>query len=85
MDFTNQTIIITGASRGIGKVLAIKLAAKKAKLVLAARDCNSLEITAQECINAGGKAIVVPTDVTNPEACQQLIETSIEAFVRSPA
>ena len=38
MNFTNKTIIITGASAGIGKVLAIKLAQKGANLVLAARN-----------------------------------------------
>ena len=80
MDFTNQTIIITGASSGIGKILAIKLAQQKANLVLAARNKSALEITAQECVKVGGKAIVVPTDVTNPEACQKLIEDSVAAF-----
>jgi short-subunit dehydrogenase len=80
MNFTNKTIIITGASGGIGKVLAVKLGQKGANLVLAARNQEALEITAQECVKAGGKAIVVPTDVTNPEACQKLIEDSVAAF-----
>ena len=80
MNFTNKTIIITGASAGIGKVLAIKLAQKGANLVLAARNQASLEITAHECVKGGGQAIVVPTDVTNPEACQKLIEDSLAAF-----
>ena len=80
MNFTNKTIIITGASAGIGKVLAIKLAQQGANLVLAARNQASLEITAHECVKGGGQAIVVPTDVTNPEACQKLIEDSLAAF-----
>ncbi len=80
MNFTNKTIIITGASAGIGKVLAIKLAQQGANLVLAARNQASLEITAHECFKGGGQAIVVPTDVTNPEACQKLIEDSLAAF-----
>ena len=80
MHFTNKTIIITGASSGIGKVLAVKLAQKGANLVLAARNQSTLAITAQECVKGGGQAIIVPTDVTNPEACQKLIEESLAAF-----
>ena len=80
MNFTNKTIIITGASSGIGKVLAVKLAQQGANLVLAARNQDALAITAQECVKSGGKAIVVPTDVTNPEACQKLIDESLAAF-----
>ncbi len=80
MNFKNKTIIITGASSGIGKVLAIDLAKEGANLVLAARNQTLLGITTNECIKSGGKAIAVPTDVTNPEACQKLIEDSVSAF-----
>jgi len=80
MTFTNQTIIITGASSGIGKALALKLSTQNAKLVLAARNKSALEITAQECIDAGGKAIIVPTDVADPDACKNLIAKSLSAF-----
>ncbi|MBE9043189.1 SDR family oxidoreductase [Pleurocapsales cyanobacterium LEGE 10410] len=80
MSFADQTIIITGASSGIGKVLAIKLAQQRANLVLAARSQSALEKTASECIKAGGKAVVVPTDVTNQKACQKLIAESVTAF-----
>lgn len=80
MTFANKTIIITGASSGIGKTLAVKLAQQGAQLVLAARNQSALEITAKECIDVGGKAIVVPTDVANPEACKNLIRQSVGAF-----
>ena len=80
MNFCNKTIVITGASAGIGKALAVKLAGEGGNLVLAARDRAALEITANECIKQGGKAIVVTTDVTDSEACQQLIEESINSF-----
>ncbi|MCC0177668.1 SDR family oxidoreductase [Waterburya agarophytonicola K14] len=80
MKFANKTIIITGASRGIGRALAIKLAQEKANLVLAARNEADLNITAQKCLKAGGKPIVVPTDIIDPQACQKLIKASLTAF-----
>ncbi|WP_036476988.1 SDR family oxidoreductase [Myxosarcina sp. GI1] len=80
LDFKNKTIIITGASRGIGKVLAVKLARRGANLVLAARDREALETTASECIKVGAKAIVVFTDVTSKEGCEKLIADSVAAF-----
>lgn len=88
MTFLNKTIVLTGASYGIGRSLAIQLAQQGANLVLAARHQTALEEVVHACFEAGGKAvaselpkaIAVPTDVTQPEACQQLIEKAIAAF-----
>ena len=80
MTFINKTFVITGASAGIGRELAIQLAQRGANLVLAARNQAALEATAEACIKAGGKAIAVPTDVTNSEACRKLIESGVRAF-----
>ncbi len=80
MNFTNKTIIITGASSGIGEALAIKLAKEKANLVLAARNKSNLDVVAQKCTEIGSKVITVPTDVTNPTACQKLIKEAVTAF-----
>ncbi len=80
MTFTDQTFVITGGSAGIGQVLALKLAQRGANLVLAARNQTALETTAEACIKAGGKAIAVPTDVTNSEACRKLIESAVNTY-----
>ena len=80
MEFIKKTVIITGASRGIGQALALKLAQEKANLVLAARNEPDLLITANKCLEIGGKAIIVPTNITKPEACQKLIKASLTAF-----
>jgi NAD(P)-dependent dehydrogenase (short-subunit alcohol dehydrogenase family) len=80
MTFSNQTFVITGASSGIGQALAIQLAQRGANLVLAARNQTALETTADACIQAGGKAIVIPTDVTDSEACRNLIESAVHTF-----
>src|ERR671932_1350335 len=80
MTFINKTFVITGASAGIGRELAIQLAQRGANLVLAARNQTALETTAEVCIKAGGKAIAVPTDVTNSEACRKLIESAVNTY-----
>lgn len=79
---TTQTIILTGASTGIGRALAIQLAAKGASLVLAARNPVTLQETTAACNQVGGDAIAVPTDVAQPDACQRLVEAAVEAFGR---
>jgi short-subunit dehydrogenase len=89
MSFANKTIILTGASAGIGQALALSLAQQGANLVLAARNQAALEETVAACTNQPGsaiasgtapRAIAIPTDVTQPEACQQLIEKALTAF-----
>lgn len=75
-----KTVIITGASAGIGEELAVALAARGANLVLAARDAEALARVQQRCEQAGGKALSVPTDVTDPEACRRMVERAVEAF-----
>lgn len=80
--FEGKVTIITGASSGIGKALALSLSAEKALLVLAARNEKELKRVATECENYGGRAIAVPTDVANEESCQQLIERSVSEFGR---
>jgi short-subunit dehydrogenase len=80
MSFTQKTIVLTGASAGIGKSLAITLVYQGANLVLAARHQTTLEEVVSACIEAGGKAIAVATDVTKPDDCQKLVEAAIAAF-----
>lgn len=80
MNFTNKTFVITGASAGIGQLLALKLAQRGANLVLGSRNQAALEVTANACIQGGGKAISVATDVTDEQACRQLIESAVNSF-----
>jgi len=73
-------IILTGASEGIGRALALALAARKARIVLAARDASRLETLARECRAAGGEAHAVPADVANAHDCEWLIAESVRAL-----
>jgi NAD(P)-dependent dehydrogenase (short-subunit alcohol dehydrogenase family) len=78
--YEGQVIVVTGASQGIGRALCLELAPQKPRLVLAARDATALEATASECRGLGAEALVVPTDVTDVEACRRLIERTVETF-----
>src|SRR5512137_1275256 len=80
--FHDHVVIITGASSGIGQALALQLAGQGAKVVLAARRADRLEQVAVECRQAGGEALVVPTDVTDEAQCRALVEKTIERFGR---
>ena len=62
-----RRIILTGASEGIGRALALELAARGARVALAARDRDRLDSLAQECRTRGGEALAVPTDVTSQQ------------------
>ncbi|MDR5657236.1 SDR family oxidoreductase [Halodesulfurarchaeum sp. HSR-GB] len=75
-----QTAIITGASAGIGAESATQLAAAGADVVLAARREDRLEKVAANIRSDGGTAMVAPTDVTDEQAVEALVETTIEEF-----
>ncbi len=75
-----RRIILTGASEGIGRALALELAARGARLALAARDRDRLESLAQECRARGGDAVAVPTDVTNTQDLEWLVAETLKAF-----
>lgn len=76
----DKVVVVTGASKGIGAELARQLAAKGAKLVLAARDLARLEEVAEQCRAAGGQAIVARTDVTVEHDCHALIAGAALAY-----
>jgi short-subunit dehydrogenase len=80
--FKDAVVIVTGASRGIGRELARQLASQGARLALAARHQPALESAAAECQGLGGQAIVIPTDVSQEKACAELVQETVERFGR---
>ena len=80
--FQDQVVIVTGASAGIGKSLALLLVSQCAKVVIAARRADRLEKIAEQCRTFCGEVMVVPTDVTDEIQCKALIEKTIAAYGR---
>ena len=77
---TGSTIIITGASSGIGESLAKKLGPKGANVVLAARSLKKLERISNDIKKNGGSALAVETDLTQENDCENLINLTIQNF-----
>lgn len=80
MQFKDKVVVITGASSGIGKALALEFAGLGAKLVLAARNADRLKDTEGEVGNNGAEVISVQTDVSNEADCKFLVQQAVEKF-----
>lgn len=78
MRLKGKVAIITGASSGIGAATALRLASEGAVVSLAARRLDRLEELAREIEAKGGRALVVPTDVTDRDDVETLVQASIE-------
>jgi len=69
-----QTVVITGASSGIGQSLALRLASKELVLVLTGRDASQLNTLTAHCKVLGARAESVVGDITNSETIQKISE-----------
>lgn len=76
-----KIIIITGASSGLGEAAASHLSKQGATVVLAARRADRIELLAEE-LNGNGKAMAVPTDVTEVEQVRALAEAAVDEYGR---
>jgi short-subunit dehydrogenase len=80
--FRDNVVVLTGASDGIGREMALRMAHQGAWLALAARDGAKLEAVAAECRARGGRAIAVPTDVGEQAQCRALIDRAVAEYGR---
>jgi NAD(P)-dependent dehydrogenase (short-subunit alcohol dehydrogenase family) len=72
-----KTAIVTGGSKGIGKTIARTFSSAGANVALAARGREDLEQAAKEIEAGGGRALAIPTDVTDPEQVQSLVDRTV--------
>src|SRR3954470_2231667 len=72
------TVIITGASMGIGRALALAWADEKATVILSARGREALVEVAGEVSKRGGRAVVVPGDITSEEHRLEVIQRAVD-------
>ncbi len=77
-----RVAIITGGGTGIGRGAALVLAEHGADVVLAARREEPLHATAAEIHALGRRAMAVPTDVTSPEQCERLVDSTLQEMGR---
>lgn len=85
MSTSISTIIITGASRGLGAAVARIAAALGSNVVLNARSVNDLAGVAAEIQGNGGEALVVAGDVADAAVCQSIVEQTVARFGRIDA
>jgi citronellol/citronellal dehydrogenase len=85
--FKNKTIFITGASRGIGKAIAIRFAKEHANIVVAAKSVEedhrlggTIYSAAAEIEAAGGKALAIQVDIRNEEQIKDAVKKTVETF-----
>src|SRR3954452_20169904 len=81
-DLSTSTVVITGASSGIGRATAVAFAEAGSNVVLAARREEPLRAAAQECEQRGAGALAVPTDVRDAAAVNRLASAAAERFGR---
>jgi len=81
-NIAGKVVVITGASSGLGEATARHLSALGATVVLGARRADRLHALADALIAAGGKALAVPTDVTDAAQVQRLVDTAVQTYGR---
>lgn len=87
MSFKNRTVFITGASRGIGKAIALRLAAEGANIIVVAKSVEenpklggTIFSAAKEIEEAGGRSLAVQCDIRYEDQIKNAVEKAVEAF-----
>jgi NAD(P)-dependent dehydrogenase (short-subunit alcohol dehydrogenase family) len=77
-----RVAVITGPAKGMGAAISTAFAAEGARLALAGRDVAAISPVAEEVKRAGGEAIIVPCDLTDPGQCEAAAKTTKDVYER---
>ncbi|GIK71269.1 MAG: oxidoreductase [Chloroflexota bacterium] len=77
-----KVVVIAGASSGLGEATARLLAAEGASVALGARRGDRIQALAEELVANGGKALALPTDVTNYDQVKRLVDAAVQSYGR---
>lgn len=80
--FEDTTAVVTGAGSGIGRTTAVEFADRGADVVVADVDVEGGEGTVSRIEDAGGDAVFVETDVTDPDEAEAMVDTAVEEYGR---
>jgi 3-oxoacyl-[acyl-carrier protein] reductase len=78
--FDGKVVIVTGAGQGLGRAYAEALAAEGASVVVAEINEGTAKDTAEAITSAGGTALAVRTDVTDPDSCAAMVQAAVDQF-----
>src|SRR4051794_7074136 len=81
-ELANKVALITGASSGIGRATALRLAELGVDVAVAARTSSALAEVCSAIDDRKRRSLAVPTDVTDPEQCRVAVERTVEHFGR---
>ena len=82
LSMAGKHVIVTGAGRGLGKQMALALAEAGADILCAARTAEQIDETAEEIRERGRRALSIPTDVSQSDQVDALVQTAIESWGR---
>lgn len=79
-DLDGKTAVITGSTKGIGKAIAMEMAAHGANVVISSRKADACDAVAQEVRDAGGEAVAIPCNISHKDQIENLLSESRKAF-----
>jgi NAD(P)-dependent dehydrogenase (short-subunit alcohol dehydrogenase family) len=82
MKLRGKTAVVTGASRGLGRAIALAMSKEGARLTIMSRTLNELKFTAHKIIEQGGECLVFQGDVSDPNSVASMARQTMERFSR---